>query len=161
MMTPPMFYPQEDGKLAEIPDEHAKILDLYRDRMPLVHEPQFSGDPIGLYPLIVEEQEPQGTPEPSALESAARRVADRLECHRRNGETYSVDVERLAVLAMRAHIEHEGVFAGSLSHDDGPQAVERSIKAETARAGRKLTKAVETAVTAVAADLVEKWWVNA
>lgn len=61
MKTPPMFYPQEDGKLVEIPEEHAAILELYRDRMPVVWEIQETG-PHYLYDLIDVDEEPYGAP---------------------------------------------------------------------------------------------------
>lgn len=160
MMTPPMFFPQEDGKLAEIPPEHAVILDLYRDRMPLVFEVQESGPPM-MYALIDVEAEPYGTPQPGQLETAASRVASYLRAQRLGDDPRVPDFERLALAAIRAYVEDLGVFAGSCSHTDGPKAVERSIKEATARAGRKLSKAVDGAVESVAADLVEKWWVSA
>ncbi|MFI6468746.1 hypothetical protein ACIBL5_00535 [Streptomyces sp. NPDC050516] len=161
MKTPPMFYPQEDGKLTEIPDEHAKVLDLYRDRMPLVYEPQFTGDPIQLYPLIIEEQEPLGTPEPGQLETAARRVADYLENWRLGKDPVKPDFERLAVAAVRAYVEDMGVFAGSLAHDEGVAAVGKAVSQETARVGRELHRAVDRAVRDATAEIVEGWWVTA
>ncbi|MFF0746589.1 hypothetical protein ACFYVL_39990 [Streptomyces sp. NPDC004111] len=160
MKTPPMFYPQEDGKLTEIPAEHAAVLDLYRDRMPLVHEPQFFGDPIQLYPLVIEEPEPLGTPEPGDLETAARRVCGYLEAKRHGRDPAAPDFERLAVAAVRAYVLDSGVFGGSMAHEDGPRAVERAITRETARAGRRLHKAVDRAVSEETANLVENWWVK-
>lgn len=52
-----MLYPQEDGKLVEIPEEHAAVLALYRERMPVVFEVQEYGQPM-LYPLIDVDAEP-------------------------------------------------------------------------------------------------------
>jgi hypothetical protein len=160
MKTPPMFYPQEDGKLVEIPEEHAAILELYRDRMPVVWEIQETG-PHYLYALIDVDEEPYGTPQPGALENASRRVAGYLKAKRLGEDPAVPDFERLAVAAIRAYVEEMGVFAGSLSHGDGPKAVEQSIKTETARAGRKLKTAVDSAVRDHATNLVENWWVKA
>lgn len=159
MKTPPMFYPQEDGKLTEIPAEHAEILELYRDRMPLVREIQEFGDPM-LYDLIDVDPEPWGTPRPGGLELHAARVADYLKAQRHGKDPAKPNFERLAVAAIRAYIEDMGIFAGSLSHDDGARYVERSIKTETARAGRSLHKAVNRAVSDHAKNLVENWWVT-
>lgn len=160
MRTPPMFFPQEDGKLVEIPAEHAAVLELYRDRMPLVHEPQYSGDPF-LYPLIDVDEEPAGASTPTELEDLAFVTARALQKGRHGQNVPAPDLERLAVAAIGAYVEDLAVFAGSCSHDDGPKAVSRSIREATARAGRKLSKAVDGAVGSVAADLVEKWWVSA
>lgn len=159
MTTPPMFYPQEDGKLAEIPDEHAAILDLYRERMPLVFGVLEWGPP-GLHDLILPEQEPLGLPDPSALETAARRVAGYFKAKRLGDNPAKPDFERLAVQAIRAYVEHAGVFAGSLSHDDGVKAVERSVMDETGRAGRQLHQVVDKAVRNSNAEIVEGWWVT-
>lgn len=160
MKTPPMFYPQEDGKLVEIPEEHAAILELYRDRMPLCFEVQETGQPY-LYALIDVDEEPYGTPLPGRLETQARRTADYLKGQRLGKDPIPPDYERLAVDAIGAFVEHMGVFAGSLSHGDGPAAVEQSIREETAAAGRILRRAVGKAVKTSAAGLVENWWVKA
>ncbi|TGB09789.1 hypothetical protein [Streptomyces sp. MZ04] len=160
MMTPPMFYPQEDGKLTEIPAEHAAILDLYRDRMPLVYEIQEFGDPM-MYDLIDVDAEPFDTPEPGELETVAARVARYLKGKRLGKDPVPPDFERLAVAAIRARVEDMGILGGSLAHDEGPLGVERSVKEATAQAGRSLRKAVNRAVSDTAADLVENWWVKA
>lgn len=74
MKTPQMFMRFEDGSLARVPAADAAVLDRYRDAgtvvqpedaavferypvMPVVYEPQFSGDPFPLYPLVDEEPE--------------------------------------------------------------------------------------------------------
>jgi len=155
-----MLYPQEDGKLVEIPEEHARILALYRDRMPVVFEVQEFGPPM-FYPLIDVDAEPCGTPLPGTLERQALQAAAYLKGKRLGSDPVPPDFERLAVAAIRAFVEHMGVFAGSLSHDDGPAAVERSIREETAAAGRVLRKAVERAVKDSAAGLAEKWFADA
>ncbi|MFJ5027779.1 hypothetical protein ACIQB5_06720 [Streptomyces sp. NPDC088560] len=155
-----VLYPQEDGKLVEIPDEHAAVLALYRDRMPLVFEVQEWGPPM-LYPLIDVDEEPIGTPRAGALETHARRAADYLKAKRLGGDPIVPDFERLAGAAIRAYVEDMGVLAGSLSHDDGPAAVEQSIKEETARTGRRLRAVVDKAVHETKADLVKNWGVTA
>ncbi|MFI7681429.1 hypothetical protein ACIBWG_02020 [Streptomyces griseoaurantiacus] len=160
MKTPPMFYPQEDGKLVEIPAEHAAVLGLYRDRMPLVHEPQYTGDPL-LYPLIDVDEDPDGTSEPTELEDLAFVVARTLQRKRRGGAVIPPDLERLSVLAIRAHIEDMGVFAGSCSHSEGPAAVAQGIANETANTGRKLKRVIDRAVRETAAGLIKTWWVSA
>lgn len=160
MKTPPMFYPQEDGKLTEIPDEHAEILNLYRDRMPLVFEVVETGPPM-MYALIDVDEEPYGTPRPDALETAARRVAGYLKAQRLGADPIKPDFDRLAVAAIRAHVEDAGVFAGSLAHNDGVRAVERAVMGETARVGRKLHKTVDKAVRNATAEIIEGWWVTA
>jgi hypothetical protein len=94
MSTPAMYEPAEDGTLSRIPEQDAAVLDRYRDGgepkpedmsvferypvMPLVYEPQFSGDPFPLYPLV-EEQDEDGRyacyPMPgTVVESSAGRV---------------------------------------------------------------------------------------
>lgn len=160
MTTPPMFYPQEDGKLAEIPDEHAKILDLYRDRMPLVFEVVETGPP-GMHPLVDVDEEPPGTPLSGPFEDAARRVAGYLKAKRLGENRVAPDFERLALSAIRAYVEQSGVFAGSVSHDDGVKAVERAVMGETARAGRQLHKVVDKAVRNSNAEIIEGWWTTA
>lgn len=77
MMTPKMFVRTGDGGLWPIPEEHAAVFDRYRDpgtliqpedaplferypSMPLVYEPQFSGDPFPLYPLVDDPTEEDG-----------------------------------------------------------------------------------------------------
>ncbi|MFJ8822397.1 hypothetical protein ACIREE_11505 [Streptomyces sp. NPDC102467] len=159
MTTPPMFYPQEDGKLVEIPEEHAKVLELYRDRMPLVFEVMEWGPP-GMHPLIDVNEEPPGTPRSGGFEDVARSTARYLKAKRLGKNPAVPDFERLAVSAIRAHVEHAGTFAGSVSHDDGMKAVERAVKGETARAGRSLHKAVDKAVTDHTKNLVENWLVT-
>lgn len=159
-MTPPMYMPQEDGKLVEIPEEHAKVLELYRDRMPVVLEVQEYGQPA-LYALIDVDAEPFGAPQLGTLERQALLAAAYLKGKRLGDDPLPPDFERLAVAAIRAYVEDMGVLAGSLSHDDGPRAVERSVKETTAQAGRKLRKAVDTAVRDCATSLVENWWVTA
>lgn len=160
MKTPPMFYPQEDGKLSEIPDEHAEILNLYRDRMPLVYEVVETGAPQ-MWALIDVDEEPYGTPQPEALETAARRVAGYLKAKRLGNDPVAPDFARLATAAIRAHVEDAGVFAGSLAHEDGVRAVERAVTGETARIGGKLHKAVDRAVRDSNAEIIEGWWVTA
>ncbi|MEU1908126.1 hypothetical protein [Streptomyces hygroscopicus] len=140
-----MLYPQEDGKLAEIPDEHAAVLALYRDRMPLVFEVQECGPPM-LYPLIDVDEEPYGTPRPGALEYAARRVAGTLKAKRLSEDPAAPDFERLAVAAIRAYVQDMADFAAAVAYGDGAAAEHQAAKAEAARAGRKLTKVVERAV---------------
>ncbi|MDX3229392.1 hypothetical protein [Streptomyces sp. ME19-01-6] len=141
-----MLYPQEDGKLVEIPDEHAAVLALYRDRMPVVFEVQECGPPM-LYPLIDVDEEPYGTPRPGALEYAARRVAAGLKARRLGEDPAAPDFERLALAAIRAYVQDMADFAAAVAaYGDGPAAEHQAAKTEAARAGRKLTKAVERAV---------------
>ncbi|MEV7032718.1 hypothetical protein AB0N99_21195 [Streptomyces sp. NPDC093272] len=145
MKTPEMFYPQEDGKLVEIPAEHAAILELYRDRMPVVWEIQETG-PHYLYPLIDVDAEPVGTPEPSRLENATRRAADYLKAQRLGKDPIPPDFEQLAAHAIYAHVTRMAEFGAAVAFGDGPAAEERSARAEAAGAGRVLTKTVERAV---------------
>lgn len=140
-----MFYPQEDGKLAEIPDEHAAVLALYRDRMPLAFEVQEYGPPM-LYPLIDVDEEPYGTPRPGALENAARSVAGYLKGKRLGNDPAAPDFELLALAAIRAYVQDMADFAAAVAYGDGPAAEHQAAKTEAARTGRKLTKAVERAV---------------
>lgn len=145
MMTPPMFYPQEDGKLVEIPAEHAKILELYRDRMPVVWEIQETG-PHYLYALIDVDEEPYGTPQPGALETVALRVARTLKAQRLGKDPAPADLERLAHAAIRAHVADMADFGAGCAYGEG-QAVEvREAKSAATRAARKLTKTIEGAV---------------
>lgn len=150
-----MLYPQEDGKLVEIPDEHAAVLALYRDRMPLVFEVQEWGPPM-LYPLIDVDEEPYGTPQPGALETSVRRVAGYLKAKRLGGDPITPDFEKLAVAAIRACVADMADFAAAVAYGEPVAAVQRAAKQEAARAGRKLTKAVERAVQDAVADSVKK-----
>ncbi|MFE9065026.1 hypothetical protein [Streptomyces violaceusniger] len=140
-----MLYPQEDGKLVEIPDEHAAVLALYRDRMPVVFEVQECGLPM-LYPLIDVDEEPYGTPRPGALENAARSVAGYLKAKRLGNDPAAPDFEWLAVAAIRAYVQDMADFAAAVAHGESPAEVSREARTEAARTGRKLTKAVERAV---------------
>lgn len=140
-----MLYPQEDGKLVEIPDEHAAVLALYRDRMPVVFEVQECGPPM-LYALIDVDEEPYGTPRPGALEYSARSVAGALKARRLGKDPAAPDFERLALAAIRAYVEDMADFAAAVAHGESPAEVSRAARTEAARAGRKLTKAVERAV---------------
>lgn len=140
-----MYYPQEDGKLAEIPEEHAAILELYRDRMPLVFEVQEWGQPM-LYPLIDVDEEPYGTPRPEALEYSARSVAGALKRRRLGEDVPAPDLERLALAAIQACIADMANFAAAVAHGEPSSVVARAAKTEAARVGRKLTKAVEKVV---------------
>lgn len=151
MQTPPMFYPQEDGKLVEIPEEHAAILELYRDRMPLCYEVQETGQPY-LYALIDVDEEPYGTPLPSQLETAARRVARELRARRLGDDTVPVDYRALAHAAIRAHVADMAEFVAACSHDEPVARRERYAAQEARRTGRELAKTVESAVAAVVKD---------
>ncbi|MFE7229855.1 hypothetical protein ACFVAF_04105 [Streptomyces sp. NPDC057596] len=155
MKTPPMFYPQEDGQLTAIPEEHATVLELYRDRMPLVHEVQECGPPM-LYPLVDVDEEPYGTPRPGALEASALRTARALKRRRLGEDVPAPDLERLALTAIHAFVTDMADFAAAVAHDDGPKAAQRAAKTEAARTGRKLTNAVERAVSAATADTVKE-----
>ena len=154
MKTPQVLYPQEDGKLVEIPEEHAEILALYRDRMPVVYEVQEFGPPM-LYPLIDVDEEPYGTPRPGALEYAARRTAGALKRRRLGEDAPTPDLERLALAAIRAYVADMADFAAAVAYGDGPAAEQRAAKTEAARTGRKLIKAVEDAVQGAAATAKE------
>ena len=149
-----MLYPQEDGTLVEIPDEHAAVLALYRDRMPVVFEVQEWGPPM-LYPLIDVDAEPYGTPQPGALERAAAGVARDLKRRRVDSEPCTPDYERLAYAAIRACITDMAELAAAVAHEDGPEAVERAAKDEAARMGRHLTKAVERAVRSAVTETLK------
>jgi len=153
--TPPMFMPQEDGKLAEIPAEHAAILELYRDRMPVVFEVQESGPPM-LFALIDVDEEPYGTPRAGVLENAALAVARDLKRRRLGEDLVSVDFGRLAHAAIRAHVADMADFGAGCAYGDG-QAVEvREAKAAATRAARQLTKAIEGAVRDAVTETTKK-----
>jgi hypothetical protein len=149
--TPPMFYPQEDGKLVEIPEEHAKVLELYRDRMPLCFEVQETGQPY-LYALIDVDEEPCGSPLPSQLETAALRVARALRARRLGDDMVAVDYRDVAQGAIRAHVADMAEFAAACTYDEPMARRERYATQEARRIGRQLTKVVESAVAAVAKD---------
>ncbi|MFF9861098.1 hypothetical protein [Streptomyces tendae] len=152
MKTPPMFMPQEDGKLVEIPEEHAAVLELYRERMPVVWEIQETG-PHYFYDLIDVDAEPYGTPRPGALESVARRTAAVLKKRRLGEDPPAPDLERLALEAVRAYVTDMADFAAAVAHGESPAAVSRAAQAEARRAGARVAKTVEDAVrdTATAA----------
>jgi hypothetical protein len=46
-------------------------------------------------------------------------------------------------------------LAAAVAHEDGPEAVERAAKAEAARMGRHLTKAVERAVRSAVTETLK------
>lgn len=151
MKTPPMFYPQEDGKLVEIPAEHAKILDLYRDRMPVVWEIQERG-PHYLYDLIDVDAEPYGTPRPGALENVALSVARTLKAQRLGEDPAPADFEKLAHAAIRVYVADMADFGAGCVYGEG-QAVElREAKSAATRAASRLTKTVEGAVRDAVAE---------
>ncbi|MFI9174865.1 hypothetical protein [Streptomyces lincolnensis] len=154
MKTPPMFMPQEDGKLVEIPEEHAAILELYRDRMPLCYEVQETGQPY-LYALIDVDEEPYGTPQPGVLEYAARRVAANMKARRLGKDPAPADFERLAHAAIRAHVADMADFAAAVAHGETPARIRRSVEQETRRVGRELSKTVERAVREAADETVK------
>jgi len=139
-----MLYPQEDGKLVEIPEEHAKVLALYRDRMPVVFEVQEFGPPM-FYPLIDVDEEPCGTPLPGALETAALRVARALKAQRLGNEV-AVDYRVLAHAAIRAHVADMAEFVAACAYDEPQGRRERYAGQEARRVGRELSKTVEGAV---------------
>lgn len=147
-----MLYPQEDGKLTEIPEEHAAVLALYRDRMPVVFEVQEFGPPM-FYPLIDVDEEPYGTPQPDSLEYAARRTAAVLKARRLGEDPPAPDLERLALAAVRAYVTDMAEFAAAVAHGESEAAVSGAARAEARRAGARVVKAVEEAVrdTATAA----------
>lgn len=147
MKTPPMFYPQEDGKLVEIPEEHAAVLALYRDRMPVVYEVQETGQPM-LYALIDVDEEPYGTPRPGTLETAARSVARALKAQRLGNELTPVDYRVLAHAAIRAHVADIAEFTAACAYDEPTARRQRYAGQEARRIGRQLTKTVEAAVNA-------------
>ena len=144
-MTPPMFMPQEDGKLAEIPAEHAAILELYRDRMPVVFEVQESGAPM-LFALIDVDEEPYGTPRAGVLENAALSVARDLKRRRLGEDLVPVDYEKLAHAAIRAHVSDMAEFAASCSYDEPAARRQRYAGQAARRVGAALSKTVERAV---------------
>ncbi|WP_405580657.1 hypothetical protein [Streptomyces sp. NBC_01092] len=147
MKTPPMFYPQEDGKLVEIPEEHAAILELYRDRMPVCYEVQETGQPL-LYALIDVDEEPYGTPQPGTLETAALRVARALKAQRLGNDLVPVDYRVLAHAAIRAHVADIAEFTAACAYDEPEARRQRYAGQEARRIGRQLTKTVESAVNA-------------
>lgn len=147
MKTPPMFYPQEDGKLVEIPEEHAAILELYRDRMPVCYEVQETGQPM-LYALIDVDEEPYGTPRPGGLENAALSVARNLKRRRLGEDLVPVDYRVLAHAAIRAHVADMAEFTAACAYDEPQGRRERYAGQEARRIGRQLTKTVEAAVKA-------------
>lgn len=140
-----MFYPQEDGKLVEIPEEHAAVLALYRERMPVVFEVQEYGQPM-LYPLIDVDAEPPCSPLPSDLEYAAVTVARDLRRRRIGLDAQMPNFERLAYAALRAYVKDIAEFAAVMSDDETSASSRRAIATDTARVGRNLTKAIERAV---------------
>lgn len=142
-----MLYPQEDGKLAEIPEEHAAILALYRDRMPVVFEVQEFGPPM-FYPLIDVDEEPPGSPLPGALETAALRVARALKARRLGDDAVPVDFRDLAHAAIRAHVADIAEFTAACAYDEPEARREQYAGQEARRIGRRLTKTVEAAVNA-------------
>jgi hypothetical protein len=147
VMTPPMFYPQEDGKLVKIPEEHAKILELYRDRMPVCYEVQETGQPM-LYALIDVDEEPYGTPQPGTLETATLRVARDLKARRLGNDTVPVDFRVLAHASIRAHVADIAEFTAACAYDEPQGRRERYAAQEARRIGRQLAKTVEAAVKA-------------
>ncbi|MFE6530027.1 hypothetical protein ACFVMA_13920 [Streptomyces rochei] len=140
-----MLYPQEDGKLVEIPEEHAAVLALYRDRMPLVFEVQEYGPPM-FYPLIDVDEEPYGAPRPGELETEARRVAAYLKGQRLGDGPPPPDFRRLANAAIRAHVADIASFTAGCAHDEPPARVRRYVEQETRRVGKQLSRTVEAAV---------------
>ncbi|MDF2712323.1 MAG: hypothetical protein K0R62_7975 [Nonomuraea muscovyensis] len=140
-----MLYPQEDGKLTEIPAEHAAVLALYRDRMPVVFEVQEFGPPM-FYPLIDVDAEPYGTPQPDALENAAARTAAVLKRRRLGEDPPAPDLERLAVAAVRAYVRDMADFGAAIAHGEPETVVSRASRMEAEQAGRRLARAVEDAV---------------
>ncbi|MEV4043113.1 hypothetical protein [Streptomyces sp. NPDC049744] len=140
-----MLYPQEDGTLVEIPEAHAAVLALYRDRMPVVFEVQEFGPPM-FYPLIDVDAEPYGSPQPGPLENAAARTASVLKRRRLGEDPPAPDLERLAVAAVRAYVTDMADFGAAIAHGESEAAVSRTAKAEAQRAGRRVAKAVEDAV---------------
>ncbi|MFE7648659.1 hypothetical protein [Streptomyces phaeoluteigriseus] len=140
-----MLYPQEDGKLVEIPEERAAVLALYRDRMPVVFEVQECGPPM-FYPLIDVDAEPYGTPQPGALECAARRTAAVLKRRRLGEDPPAPDLERLALAAVHAYVTDMAEFAAAVSHGEPEAVVSRAAQSEAQRAGQRVAKAVEQAV---------------
>lgn len=147
MKTPPMFYPQEDGKLVEIPEEHAAILELYRDRMPVCYEVQETGQPM-LYALIDVDEEPYGTPQPGTLETAALRVARALKAQRLGNDLVPVDYRVLAHAAIRAHVADIAEFTAACAYDEPEARRQRYAGQEARRIGRQLAKTVEASVNA-------------
>lgn len=140
--TAEMYYPQEDGKLAEIPDEHARILALYRDRMPVVFEVQECGPPM-LYPLIDED-----AGMPGHLEERARRTANVLRAERTGTPTTDVaDYEKLAVLAVRANLRTHYDFAASWAIHNGTTD-ETKIRRQADKALQRAADDLTTELTA-------------
>lgn len=140
-----MLFPQEDGSLVEIPEEHAAVLSLYRDRMPVVFEVQECGPPM-FYPLIDVDEEPYGTPQPGVLENAARRVAGTLKDQRLGNDPAPADFERLAHAAVRAFVADQADFAAAVAHGESADRVRCAVEQETRRVARELSKTVDAAV---------------
>jgi len=150
-----MLYPQEDGKLAEIPEEHAAVLALYRDRMPVVFEVQECGPPM-FYPLIDVDEEPYGSPPPGTLETAALRVARALKAIRLGDDTVPVDFRVLAHAAISAHVADIAEFTAACAYDEPEARRQRYAAQEARRIGRQLSKTVEQAVSAAVAKPVKQ-----
>ncbi|MFJ7242382.1 hypothetical protein ACIQWB_35385 [Streptomyces olivaceus] len=146
-----MLYPQEDGKLVEIPEEHAAVLALYRDRMPVVFEVQEFGPPM-FYPLIDVDAEPYGTEQPGALENAAARTAAVLKRRRLGEDPPAPDLERLAVAAVRAHVADMADFGAGCAFGEGQAAELREARSAATRAGQSLRKVIERSVRDAVAD---------
>lgn len=140
-----MFYTPEGGEQVVIPEEHEKVLAQYRDSMPLVWEPQGSGDPY-LYPLIDEDTEPPGTPRAGEMERSAELVAWKLRHQRLGGELASPpDFEALLMAAARARIADYYEFAHSCEYEDGKdrKVMHDAAVKDTVRYARRLGRAIE------------------
>ncbi|MCX4664713.1 hypothetical protein [Streptomyces uncialis] len=130
--------------LERVPVEHARVLALYRDGMPLVYEPQFSGDE-GLYPLVDTDTEPCGTAA-GALEVLARSAAGRLRAARLGGDAAAPDLEGLARASVRGLLDDLYQFAAAVHHGDsdrGHGAAGRAVADAAAALGTYARRAAQ------------------
>lgn len=147
-----MYYTPWGGEQVVIPEEHEKVLALYRDSMPLVWEVQEYGPPM-LYALIDEDEEPLGTPPPSKLEDLARRTANTMRRDRLQQETFTPpNLEALMYAAIRARLADYYQSVGAVNFEDGVDVT--GLRAETAQATEKEARTIGRAVTRIVREVI-------
>jgi hypothetical protein len=136
------MYIRKGADLLPVPEDHEKILDQYRDSMPLVWEPQYFGDPYPFYPLIEEPAEDEGAPAASKLEAVLTEAARRLKNRRvENHGDYYVDYEALMRAVVEAVIREE--YDDWLTGSEDPANPSRQDKADATAEARYMARKVQ------------------
>lgn len=149
-----MYTRREDGTLHLIPADHEKVLEQYRDSMPMVWEPQSCGDSFPLYPLIDVDAEPDDAEEPTQLERLAKRMAGRLQLLRLGKPGAGPEYKALATEAAREYLADLYSLAMYVHFDErgSREAFRDASEKDLMAAAQKLSRTVAKIAREIIAD---------